>query len=669
MTTQRLVMRVSSEIPTRAQLPFRWVQHPQHFKSKGLIIVELKVVNVTVPRQSGENSGPDVTHLAIKVGARKLKVLICQVHQAGRNSSRKAISLANDKSYVLYDSRASAYEKKNLPEDALRDAKKTIDIAPKQWHGYFRSARLFAALGQTNAALEMCSLALARLSGGPKHEAHRRELTSLCRHLEAPTKCPVSGTMPVELLLMIFQLSRSPIVISHVCHQWREIALSQPTLWRSLVLAAPAKKALRKVQEWYKRSCGQIEELVIRKSLATTIFPSSFDHRNPDDCAKYAELLARLRQLDLKQLKECHLEEVNAESFFSALSDNTRHDHQYSETLSISYMDPRPEYAELLWESLRAFSIINGGCDWARLSTSMCRLTSFEYKMERFISVFGNFHEFLQANPSLEKLVVEAGFIYPHQIPEAPASLTLAHLRHLELIGDTPFRIKRGNFSLPSLQILRMIKLRNGEVTLAELVEDEETSFAELVEFTARGCFLESQTLTSVLFQAPKLEILNCTGSAVNVLAESLTKPCMALLKDPASEDPTLVPTKLPILCPALSVLDLSQSDVKTDPIMRMVKERIALTGSQDGGRYQLPGENGDRGVSCIWSLNVDGCSRIEAEMLPRFRENVPIQIKEIAPLHVPRFTAGNYGSVFLTGALCATIIVNRRLTTYPSDK
>ncbi|KAH9080356.1 hypothetical protein EDB83DRAFT_2670650 [Lactarius deliciosus] len=492
-------------------------------------------------------------------------------------SFNKAISLANDKSYVLYDSRASAYEKKNLSEDALRDAKKTIDIAPKQWHGYFRSARLFAALGQTNAALEMCSLALERLGGGPKHDARRRELTNLCRLLEAPTKCPVSG-MPVELLLTIFQLSRNPVVISHVCHQWREIALSQPTLWRSLVLAAPAKKALLKVPEWYKRSCGRIEELVIRNSLATTIFPSSVDLRNPDDRAKYAELLARLRQLDLTQLKECHMEEVNVESFFSSLGDDTGYDHQHLETLSIS---------------LRAFSVINGECDWARLSTSMCRLTSFEYRMEYFISVFGQFHEFLQANPGLEKLVVEAGLIYPHHILDAPASLTLAHLRHLELIGDIPFRIKHGNFSLPSLRILRMIKLRNAEVTLAELVEDEETSFAELVEFTASGCFLESHILTLVLFQAPKLKILNCTGSAVNTVAESLTKPCMALLKDPASEDPTLVPTKLPILCPALSVLDLSQSDVKTDPIMRMVKERIALAGSQDGGRYQLPGENG----------------------------------------------------------------------------
>jgi len=75
---------------------------------------------------------------------------------------------------VLYDSRASASEKQNRLTDALRDAKKTIDIAPKQWHGYFRSARIFAALGQTDVALRMCSLALERLGDGPKHEARRR---------------------------------------------------------------------------------------------------------------------------------------------------------------------------------------------------------------------------------------------------------------------------------------------------------------------------------------------------------------------------------------------------------------------------------------------------------------------------------------------------------------
>ncbi|KAI9443283.1 hypothetical protein H4582DRAFT_1923664 [Lactarius indigo] len=551
----------------------------------------------------------------------------CQDIDKALESFDQAISLANDTSYVLYDSRASAYEKRNRLKDALRDAKKTIDIAPKQWHGYFRSARLFAALGQTDAALRMCSLALERLGDGPKHEARRRELADLREHLEAQTKCPVSG-MPVELLLTIFILSGNPVVISHVCRRWREIALSQPTLWRSLVLAAPAKKALLKVQEWHKRSRGWIEELIIRKSLAV-IFPS-ISSRHPDDRAMYAELLATLRHLDLTQLKESRMEDVDAETFFSDLSDGTRYVHQRLENLSVSCMRPYEamifgcQYDELPWENLHTFSIINGGCDWARLSTSMRCLTSFEYKMERFVSVFGRFHEFLQANPGLEKLVIESGLYHPHFRPEASDSLTLAHLRHLELTGIVPFRIGHGNFSLPSLRILRMTKLKSAEFTLAELVEDEGTSFAELVEFTARSCSLGSRVLTSALLRAPKLVILNCTGNAVNVVAESLAKPCMALLKDPASGDPTLSPTKLPIMCPALSVLDLSQSaDLKTGPVMRIVKERIALAASQDGG-YQLPRQDGNRVVSCIQALSVDECPHIEAEILSWFRKNVP---------------------------------------------
>ncbi|KAH9033310.1 hypothetical protein EDB84DRAFT_1270253, partial [Lactarius hengduanensis] len=237
----------------------------------------------------------------------------CQDIDKALESFNQAISLANDTSYVLYDSRAFAYEKQNRLKDALRDAEKTINITPEQWHGYFRSARLLAALGQTDDALWMCSLALERLGDSTEHEARRRELTDLREHLEAQTtKCPVSG-MPVELLLAIFHLSSNPVVISHVYHQWREIALSRPTLWRSLVLTAPAEKALLKVPEWNKRSRGRIEELSIRKSLAA-IFPSRSDTREPEDHAMYADLLATLRELDWTEIKKCHMVDVQNHS-------------------------------------------------------------------------------------------------------------------------------------------------------------------------------------------------------------------------------------------------------------------------------------------------------------------------------------------------------------------
>ncbi|KAF8267103.1 hypothetical protein EI94DRAFT_1731455, partial [Lactarius quietus] len=82
------------------------------------------------------------------------------VDDAPRN---EAIHLSNYRYYVRYDARAFIYEKLNCLDYALRDARKTIATTPMQWHGYFRSARLFADLGQSDAALEMCSLVLKRL--------------------------------------------------------------------------------------------------------------------------------------------------------------------------------------------------------------------------------------------------------------------------------------------------------------------------------------------------------------------------------------------------------------------------------------------------------------------------------------------------------------------------
>ncbi len=54
----------------------------------------------------------------------------------------------------------------------------------------------------------------------------------------------------------------------------------------------------------------------------------------------YTDLLATLRHLDLTELKESHMENVDAESFFSALSDGTAFFHQHLETLSVSYGCP-----------------------------------------------------------------------------------------------------------------------------------------------------------------------------------------------------------------------------------------------------------------------------------------------------------------------------------------
>ena len=136
-------------------------------------------------------------------------------------------------------------------------------------------------------------------------EARRHEL-SLHLDPKPETECPVSD-MPVELLLAISNFSKNPVVVSHVCRRWREVALPQYTLWHSLDLVASEKKAILKTQGWHKRSRRRIVELNIRHSLADDIFLSIFyTLLNPDARAMYAELLATLRHLDLTILKESH---------------------------------------------------------------------------------------------------------------------------------------------------------------------------------------------------------------------------------------------------------------------------------------------------------------------------------------------------------------------------
>ncbi|KAH8984628.1 hypothetical protein EDB92DRAFT_2105923 [Lactarius akahatsu] len=423
-----------------------------------------------------------------------------------------AIRLVNDKSYVPYDTRANVYEKLNCFNYALRDAKKIIDIAPRQWQGYFRSARLLSAFGQSEAATKV-RVSSARAYGSASASGSAAQVPRF--------GCPSRATLGD---IQNFKHSSNPVIISHVCQRWRDVTHSNSTLWSSLVLTAPPERALRKIQEWDERS--------------QALFPSNvFNFRgHPDNCAMYTEIVATLRQLDLTKLKELHTEELYAELFLSGLSYGTRSVHQQLEALSTSNPSPwenalgRPAYNKLPWENLRVLGINSGRCYWEQLSTSMHHLTSFEYK-------------FLRANAGLEKLVLEIVI----DLPGAPnysfftprESLTLAHLRHLELKGTLPFYIADGKcFRLPSLRMLRIIWLEDAAQMLSKLM-DEGTSFAGLVELTidTRARLLERRLFTSLLLRTPKLEILNCTDLD-SVVAESLAKPCTALLRDPAFDDP-----------------------------------------------------------------------------------------------------------------------------------
>ncbi|KAI9508901.1 hypothetical protein F5148DRAFT_1192110, partial [Russula earlei] len=403
-----------------------------------------------------------------------------------------------------------------------------------------------------------------------------------------------------------------------------------PTLWRSLTLAGSPNKALLKAQEWRRRSRGQVAELVVRKSLSDVIFTPWHGRQmvHPDDLEMRKKILSELGLLDLSLVKVCHLENMVAHvaSFLTAMSPCRSR----LETLSVSQSSLGfdlplriPDQGLPSWENLRELKISNMECDWTTFTACLRACDSTMH----FDMHFESIRSLLNANPTLEKLVVYTRTRNPlHSMTGVPPeTLIMPYLRHFELSGValSPHSIR--TLSLPVIQVLRLISLP-GPSMLQNFVEDPRTSLAELVELTIKNCAFQTQSLTLALFCSPKLEVLQLRSDFdANAVAESLSMPYSTLPPVLSSASRELVPTELPILCPSLNVLDLSGSpSLKTGPVMRVVKERLSLAASEDGGRYRLPGEDSDRHVSSIQALKIDECPHIEAEMLPWFRRNVP---------------------------------------------
>ena len=477
----------------------------------------------------------------------------------------------------------------------------------------------------------MSEVALQFLGDDARHEKRRRELAAL-RVLLARTRCPIEK-LPVELLLMVFDLVCKPVMLAQVCRLWRQVALSHPTLWHSLVLVGPPKKALRKLQEWRIRSQGLVEELTIRTSLGYNLFKplDSPEMLHPDDLAMRDKILAELCHLDLAYVKTCHLENVDIASFLNALWGNMA---SGPETLSVSQIYPR--HGSLLrtnesdipsWTNVRVLAIKNMQCHWPAFTVFVHGLTSFEYKILYPTIHFEDIRALLQANRTLEKLVIETKMLasIPQNI-DTPETLIMPHLRHFELSNVSLSCHCTQNLSLPMLQVLRLSGLPASAKVLEDFIDDPGTSFAELTELTMKTCTFQTPYLTSALFCSPRLEVLQLSGDFdANAIADSLSTLYSALPPVLAPASKGLILAELPVLCPSLSELDLSgSSNLTTGPVMRVVKQRLYLAASEEG-KYRLPGQDSDQHVSSIQTLKVDQCQHIEAEVLPWFRKNVPM--------------------------------------------
>ncbi|KAJ3499987.1 hypothetical protein NMY22_g19414 [Coprinellus aureogranulatus] len=224
----------------------------------------------------------------------------------------EAIDSGGDKEYIIYDSRAAVLEKLGRLKDALKDARKAVEVAPEQWQGYARSARLFLLAQKFDSAMKMADAALKKVKD---EDAKRRiELFTLKNDIAVAQEDYVKRTtnhwthLPVELFSEIAQrlVEEDPnqvFPLSQVCKDWRSIVWGNPHLWTTLVLGRT--RPLTKARRWIKLSNGHIHTL---KVLSVAPEKAGWDGEG-------------LEGLRWDKLRICKLEDWNVRKFWKSKGD------------------------------------------------------------------------------------------------------------------------------------------------------------------------------------------------------------------------------------------------------------------------------------------------------------------------------------------------------------
>ncbi|KAI0315800.1 hypothetical protein OF83DRAFT_1061466 [Amylostereum chailletii] len=575
----------------------------------------------------------------------------------------KAIGNGGDATYIIYDSRAAVYEKQGRMKEALQDSKKVIDIAPKQWHGYYRATKLFFQANKLQSAMKMAELALERLPPGPKNDDRRNAIIGLQATVGQAQEDAVRASinhiakLPVELLALAFlfcyQSSASSVRLSHVCGHWRAIALATPQLWQALTLARPNKAAL-KAKQWRTRSRGRIVELTFTRQFSEGVFAEL--SYNPQG---QQAILHELAQLEWVYLKKFRPHSIDLSVFMHALDTIGRGDLLLRLEEFVWTGRDRDVFPELQWHptqqsptenpdadvghrppsNIRTLILHSVRCDWQALATHSGGLVTLELHDHPREANTSLIRFLLAANLALERVVITFSGSSRSSLGTdlgEPLPFTLSHLQHLHLKGILAPRTIFHHVSLPALRVLRFHALLQGSDVLRGMIEDSETSFEDLTELTLNTTTVDPRTIIQILLQAKSLERLQMSGvaSSVNEVAAALSLS-PDRLQDfglPNAHSSNL--NGLPIICPALRHVNFTRSpNVGASSLIEMASKRISLStpGEASGSGEGDTVGPGDRDpsdtavhVATLRSIVVDDCPGLETNAIPRLRRLVP---------------------------------------------
>ncbi|KAJ7288248.1 hypothetical protein C8J57DRAFT_1115677 [Mycena rebaudengoi] len=497
-----------------------------------------------------------------------------------------ALSVGGDREYIVYDSRAAVYEKQGKFKDALQDVRKVIRLAPTDWQGYARAARLFLRVGKLDEAITMAEMAIRRLDS--KDLTRRTKLTELKEDVLARQRQRVYhfGKLPVEIVALIFGMVVSPnwsrvLLISSVCTHWRNVALNTPSLWSILVLTN--QNPARHAQRWIERSKGRIREISLRSQLSNA--PVNLDG------------------LLWNHTRVCRTEGHHIADYVGGKSKI----HLLSEIEELEVTDAsRTQKCDVLLSvsdsNLRRLTLDGAPFTW-QLLVHHRNLTSLIVRnhppppIDTLMAV-------LEANPMLEQLILD---LDPSMVVPFPSSesspLTLSHLHTLHLSTfDRPTHFFE-TATMPSLHTLHLARIR--VLRLTPLNQRRPA----LTHLSLNCCLVSAPELLELLDITPTLKTLELVrlDSISNLVIETLATRSL----QPTSD----TPLEFTPLCPGLVHLNVSHCpDVQGGPLARLLRARNPEQPS-DAAKPPV--------VAVIKSVLADGCPLIDASSISWFRARV----------------------------------------------
>ncbi len=500
---------------------------------------------------------------------------------------------------MILDTRAATYSRMGLAKEALKDAKRTIEVAPERWQGYGRAAQLFLDVKKVDASITMIRLALSKLT--EKDTERRASLVALeAKALKAQADIERQrrrssdhmANLPIELFGMIASMvvennHGAVINLSQVSKHWRHVVHNSPYLWASLVLNNRRPK--QKAKLWLERSNGKVHEL--------TVLPDAIDHW-PDGW---------FNGLLWEELRAFKYYSSDFEGCLASIRNSGSvliHLEQLDVTNSTSWQTVLPPNSSSLRDLALRHTTLSPN-SFLNVAPHINNLRALSLEEVRFSSE-ATFSELLEAISSVEVLLL-------YDIKARLSNdLALLHLTHLDIRGMSALSLPLSN--LPELRILRL----EGGFIADQFLDVVEKTSPHLTELALRSCVVSPVFVIAVLAKSQELQTLEICNSEAGQVAEFL-----ATIRPLSSESENSLATVPSVQCPNLTRINFSQcDDVQTGPIVRMIKARLppsTATDSPDDTTVQPSSAP----IQKIATLIMDECPNVDSAWLPWIRQNV----------------------------------------------